>query len=155
MVNQPLDECVTIRGLSFAGIRLISDAIVNLSPKMIIDVMCPVFKRFENEFGSVMLHYCTVPAPSHHVVPALIKGGGVVAVDNRQGYKTLLNEEDYLQNRIAVCTDADKNDILNGDILKDEFFSYKERPLSVSVFVDSVDEGKKVPDVWNSNKIQR
>jgi len=153
MINQPFDECVTIRGLYFPGIRLTGDAIVNLSPDMIKNIMCPFYKKYEKEFGSVMLHYCCTPAPSTHVAPVLAEGGGISATDNWQGYRTMFNEKDYFQDTLAVCTDVNKDDILNGAIFRDEFIMYKKRPLVVSTSVESVEEGKRVYDIWREQMI--
>lgn len=151
IINQPLDECVSVRGLYFPGIRLTGDAIVNLSPDMIKNIMCPIYKKFEKEFGSVMLHYCCTPAPSTHVAPALAEGGGISAVDNWQGYRTLLDDKNYFQEKLTVCTDVECNDILDGNIFNDEFFMFEKRPLIVSTYVDSVEKGKKVYDTWREN----
>jgi hypothetical protein len=148
VINQPLDECVTVRGLYFPGIRLIGDAVVNLSPNLIKNIMCPLYRKFEREFGSVMLHYCCTPAPSKHVAPALAEGGGINAVDNWQGYRTMFNEKDYFQETLAVCTDVSKNDILTGEIFRDNFFQLKQRPLIVSTYAESAEEGKKVYEIW-------
>ena len=147
IVNQPLDECATLRGYIFNGIRITGDAVVNLSPAMIKEFMCPLYKKFEDEFSSVMLHYCCTPAPSAHVMPALKEGGGINWVDSWQGYKTLLKEEDYLRTDMGICTDIDKNLILSGDILKDEFFTI-DRPLVSSTNCETVDEGKAVYEKW-------
>ena len=151
IMNQPLDECLTIRGHYFPGIRVSGDAVVNLSPAMIENIMCPFYKKFGREFGCVMLHYCCTPAPSTHVAPALAKGGGISAVDNWQGYKTILNREDYFQETLGVCTDAKKEDILDRKIFNDEFVMFGGRPLIVSVNVDSADEGLEVYDIWRKN----
>jgi hypothetical protein len=148
IINQPINECATPRGLIFPGIRLTGDAVVNMSPTMIEEVMCPLYKKFENEFGSVMLHYCCLPAPSMHVLPALTKGGGVTCVDNWQGYKTLLKEENYTQTDIGICTDVSMEQILSGELKDDEFFNTKGRPLTASVSVATVDKGIETYERW-------
>jgi hypothetical protein len=148
LINQPLDEYATPRGLIFPGIRLTGDAVVNLSPKMIKEVMCPQYKSFEKEFGKVMLHYCCLPAPSTHVLPALIEGGGVSCVDNWQGYKTLLKESDYTQTAIGVCTDVSSKQIMSEELINEDFFQTKGRPLAASVRVNTCDEGKSIYDKW-------
>ena len=147
IINQPIDECITPRGFLFNGIRLTGDAVVNLSPKMIEDIMCPFYKKFEKEFGKVMLHYCTAPSPSTHVAPALISGGGVAWVDNWQGYKTLLNESDYLRTDIGICTDIEKDIILSRTIKDIPFYNIK-RPLVSSVKCDSIEEGNLIYEIW-------
>ncbi len=143
IIGQPLEECLTPRGLVFPGIRLTGDAIVNLSPAMIEDIMCPLFGKFKKEFGRVMLHYCCTPAPSQHVAGALAKGGVIDCIDNWQGYQTFFNG-DELQTQLGVCTDVDKELILNGTLFHDPFFCLKDRPLTVSTRADSVEEGKRL-----------
>lgn len=147
-INQPLDECATPRGLVYPGIRITGDAIVNLSPNMIVEYMSPIFKRFQKEFGKVMLHYCTLPAPSTHVIKGLLSGGGVDCVDNWQGYKTLLNKEDYSQDKIGICTDFKFQSIINGDFKKEEILNTKNRPLTVSTFCETVDDGKAAVEIF-------
>jgi len=146
--NQPLNECVTPRGLLFPGIRLTGDAVVNVSGSMIEDTICKQYKDFENEFENVMLHYCCTPAPSTHVIGALVKGGGVICADNWQGYRTMVGDNTFIKG-IGICTDVQKEDILSGRIFEDEFFTFRERPLTVSVNVDTVDEGKRICELWN------
>ena len=155
IINQPMDECVTIRGLFFPGIRMTGDAVVNLSPEMIESIMCPFYKKFKKEFGNVMLHFCCTPAPSTHVAPALAKGGGICAVDNWQGYKTMFDEEDYNQETLAVCTDVNKNEILSGKVFGDLFLMNRKRPLFVSTNVESAEEGKKVYDIWQDHFVKK
>lgn len=148
IINQPSDECMTPRGMIFPGIRLTGDAVVNLSPAMIEDIMCPMYKKFQAEFGQVMLHYCCAPAPSAHVIGALARGGGVQCVDNWQGYKTLVKEEEELQTEIGICTDVDKDLILSGEIKTIPFFNGVQRPLTVSTKCDTVDEGRRIYEKW-------
>ena len=123
----------------------------NLPPRMIREIMHPLYRKFEQEFGSVMLHYCCLPAPSAHVAPALAGNSGISAVDNWQGYRTLLNENDFFQTAVAVCTDVNKNEILNGSIFKDEFIMFDRRPLVVSTSVENADEGKRVYEIWRTH----
>jgi len=111
--------------------------------------MCPFYKRFEKEFGSVMLHYCCTPAPSTHVASALVSGGGVKWVDNWQGYKTLLNEQDYFRTDIGICTDIDKELILSRAINDMPFYNIK-RPLVSSVSCDSVADGQLLYEIWRT-----
>lgn len=149
ILGQPMDECVTVRGYCYPGIRLTGDAIVNLSPAMIEEMMCPLYKRFEEEFGAVMLHYCCLPAPSGHVIGGLAAGGGINCVDNWQGYQTLFNKEsNVLQTDIGICTDVTKEQILSGSLVHDPFFTLEGRPLVCSTAVDTVEEGKRVYEKW-------
>jgi hypothetical protein len=73
---------VTNRGIPFPGFRVPSDAIVNLSPELIEQFVLPVAERLRDGLGDLCLHYCTEPAPSGHVLPALLKTDAVLAVDN-------------------------------------------------------------------------
>ncbi len=147
VINQPLDECANQRGLLYPGLRLTGDAVVNLSPDMIVDIMCPIYKRFQKEFGKIMLHYCTTPAPSQHVIPALIRGGGIDAVDNWQGYESIINKEDYFQTELGMCTDLKKAYIFGDEIKNDEFLAFKGRPLVLSAWADDIEQGKRIFDI--------
>ena len=156
-IGQPLDESCTLRGLHFKGLRLTGDAVVNLSPAMIKDIMCPVYKGFEDEFGSVMLHYCTVPSPAFHVVAAFAEGGGVTAVDNWQGLDTLidLSSDDLYQDKVAMCFDISKDSIFDiVDYMQHPFFSNVKRRggrgLTASVHADNLYEGKRLYDIWQN-----
>ena len=152
IIDQPSDEFATVRGLIFPGIRLTGDAVVNLSPTMIEEIMCPIYREFECEFGAAMLHYCCTPAPSGHVIGALASGGGINCVDNWQGYRTFFNADcdvaDTLQTDIGICTDITKEQILSGEIANDIFITLKGRPLTCTTHVDTVDEGKRVYEKW-------
>ena len=155
IIKQPIAEAVTPRSIYYPGLRLTGDAVVNLSPGMIADIMCPLYKRFEAEFERVMLHYCCTPAPSQHVIGALGKGGGVHCMDNWQGYETIFNGN-MLQTEVGVCTDVSKDEILNGVIFENPLLKIKERPLVIGTMADTVEEGKKIYDLWrNMQEIKR
>ncbi len=147
IINQPLNETVTPRGFIFPGVRLTGDAIVNVSRQMVEETFCPYYKMFEKEFDKVMLHYCCTPAPSTHVIGGLINGGGVIFADNWQGYKTMVGDNIFIKG-MGICTDVNKDDILSGNLFEDPFFKFRERPLTVSVTADTIDEGKKLYDIW-------
>lgn len=147
IIEQPLNECATVRGLIYPGIRLTGDAVVNLSPTMIKELMCPIYKKFEEEFDKVMLHYCCLPAPSNHVIDALAIGGSINCVDNWQGYKTLIGKNE-LQTDVSICTDVKSDEITSGEIWNNPFFTLNDRPLIVSTRVNTVDEGKQVYEIW-------
>ena len=150
------DGQITVRGFYFPGIRLSGDAIVNLSPATIKEVMYPIYKRFADEFGALMLHYCCTPAPSGHVLPALLDGCGITCVDNWQGYPTFFNEnrDGLLQDKIGICTDLDKSVVADPERLfaEHELFGKVQRkggrPLTVSTNVDTVDEGERLYHNW-------
>ena len=147
--GQPMDAFMTPRGYLYPGIRLIGDAVVNLSPAMIEEIMCPLYRRFQRVFGRVMLHYCCTPAPSTHVLGALKRGGGVDCVDNWQGYETLVPPELETQADIGICTDIPKDWILNGHVENTPFFTVKERVLASSTKCSSVEEGREIWAAWN------
>jgi hypothetical protein len=155
VANQELDDGLTVRGLYFNGIRLTSDAIVNLSPAMIEEFYFPQVKKFKDTFGNVMLHYCCLPAPSGHVLPVLTKSDYVLAVDNWQGYKTFANkEEDILQDKISICTDLSYEEVVGFDELynKEPFFNVVKRKcgrgITITTIAPSVEEGQKLYDEW-------
>lgn len=150
------DGQLTVRGFYFPGIRLSGDAVVNLSPATIKEVMYPIYQRFADEFGALMLHYCCTPAPSGHVLPALVDGCGITCVDNWQGYKTFFNEnqDGLLQDKVGICTDLPKEVVGNPEkLFADEalFGKVKRsggRALTVSTGVDTVEEGKRLYHNW-------
>ena len=103
-----------------------------------------------------MLHYCTLPAPSGHVLPALKDCKGITCVDNWQGYRSFFNktETDINQERVAICTDLSYEQVEQVDKLmtNNPFFSQVRRKngrgITASVNVSSVDEGKRLYDKW-------
>ncbi|MHB8962338.1 MAG: hypothetical protein ACYC5K_04215 [Saccharofermentanales bacterium] len=150
------DTQVTIRGFHFPGIRLTGDAVVNLSPVMIRDFMYPLYSRFAEEFGSVMLHYCTSPAPAGHVLPALADCPGIRCVDNWHGYNTFFNKnrEGILQDRISVCTDLSLDQLgdIHGLLTGDPFFSAVPRKggrgIAATVVAEDIESGQDLFDRW-------
>ena len=155
VIGEPLTEQVTVRGLYFPGIRLTNDAIVNVSPAMIQELYFPCLKRFKEVFGHVMLHYCCTPAPSGHVLPALLNCDYVDAVDNWQGYKTFFNkEEDMLQDKIAICTDLPFETLMNFEEYAEKvpFFSQVRRKggrgLTISTTAPSEEEARRLWRKW-------
>jgi len=117
--------------------------------------MCPIFKKLEKHFGNVMLHYCTTPSYSRHVLPALCEGGGVNAAESWQGLDTLVdfnNGAEY-QDKVALCFDVNKNifDDLDKFISQPLFHDVKRkggRGLVVGVRADNPEEGKKLYNMW-------
>ena len=150
LLGQKKDEWVALRGMYFPGIRISGDAVVNLSPGMIGKFMNPIFQKFADEYNAVMLHYCTTPSPSGHVIGSL--PDAVLCVDNWQGHETLFSTEDEkYQTKIGVCTDISAEDITGGSVFANPFFTMKNRPLFVSVNAKTIDEGKCLYEVWNEN----
>ncbi len=154
--EEPRGSRLTVRGLWFPGLRLSGDAVVNLSPSVIRGIMFPLYRRFADEFGAVMLHYCCTPSPSGHVLPVLAEGCGITCVDNWQGYKTLFNErqDGLAQERVGICTDLPKEAVADPESLftREPLFADVPReggrPLTVSVGVSSVDEGRRLYNGW-------
>jgi len=69
----------------------------------------PILARFADRFGKLMIHFCTTPAPSAHVLPVLCETDAVGAVDNWQGPDALMGESvpTPMQSTVAVVTDVD------------------------------------------------
>ena len=152
--NEPDDEYLTNRGLFLPGIRVACDSMVNLSPAMIEEFMSPFFIRMAEEFTRVLVHYCTTPAPSGHVIGVLKKCPGVFGVDNWQGYRTLFKAEDeeMLQDQLTVLTDIPADKLW--EELETPFFKDVKRKggrgLIVSTTANTVDEGKCLYDQWQA-----
>ncbi len=156
-LSEPLCKQTTIRGFHFPGIRLTGDAVVNLSPDLIRKFMFPIYDKFARELGEVMLHYCTSPAPSGHVIPVLIESGSVRCVDNWHGYRSFFgpDKKGYLQTKISFCTDLEPASItppqklLFGD---DEFFTSVPRKggrgIAATVTVSDIEEGRELYSRW-------
>lgn len=153
--GQPLNEFMTPRGYLYPGIRLTGDAVVNLSPAMIEKIMCPLYQRFEQEFGRVMLHYCCTPAPSTHVLGALMQGGGVDCVDNWQGYQTLVPAELETQSAIGICTDIPEDWILDGTAMHNAFFDVRGRVLASSTVCADAAKGNELWKAWHDMQKKR
>ncbi len=159
VANHEFNDSVTVRGLYFKGLRLTSDAIVNLSPAMIEEFYFPMLKKFKETFGNVMLHYCCLPAPSGHVLPALTNCDYVTAVDNWQGYRTFVkNDEDLLQDKIAICTDLSYDKVVDFERIYEEepfFHAVKRkggRGITITTTAPSIEEGQKIYDNWQKLK---
>ena len=131
VVGQPKNETITPQGYIYEGIRLTGDAVVNLSPNMIKDLICPFYKKFKAAFGNVMLHYCTRPANSTHVIKALCEGGGVDWVDNNwHGIDSLLTSGDYEKTEcMNACVSMTNEEILGGEMQKHPFLNTKRQVI--------------------------
>jgi hypothetical protein len=146
---------VTNRGVPFPGFRVPADSIVNMSPASIREVALPALERIAGELGPVCLHFCTEPAPSGHVLPALLDGGCVAAVDNWQGPDVFLGEgaPAAMQSRIAVVSDVK----LPEESAMDAFLSRRSvrevprrggRGLVVSTGAESVARAQELHALW-------
>lgn len=154
ILGEPVNEQITVRGMYFDGLRLTNDSIVNLSPAMIEEFYFPCLKKFKEAFGNIMLHYCCTPAPSGHVIEALLNCNYVDAIDNWQGHETFFRSEAFkLQEKISICTDIAYEDVLNFDeYIKDKTFfrvpRKNGRALIVGTTVKTVEEGNALYEQW-------
>lgn len=146
---------VTNRGVYFPGLRLPCDAIVNLSPDLIRNLVLPVLSDFGRRYGALCVHYCTAPAPSAHVLPILSECDCVAAVDNWQGPDVFLGDDApaRLQSKVAVIMDVD----LSSSDKMAEFLDWEPvrdiprqggRGLVVSITCDSVQRGREIYSEW-------
>ena len=131
------------------------DAIVNFSPDIIREFVVPVLDRFGKRYGKLCIHFCTTPAPSCHVLPALLDSPHVAAVDNWQGPDAFLgdNAPQRLQSRVAVMTDLD----LSTPEKMDDFLAWEPiarvprqggRGLVVSTWAPTVDDARRLYETW-------
>jgi hypothetical protein len=148
-------ELVTVRGVYFPGLRLPCDAIVNYSPDLLRRFVLPVLARFGERYGKLMIHFCTTPAPSGHVLPVLCESPYVGAVDNWQGPDVFLGDTApaRLQARVAVLGDVD----LTTPAKMDAFLAREPvrgvprrggRGLVLHTHAASVDEAKQLYAAW-------
>ncbi len=158
IINEPYNEQITVRGAYYPGLRLTNDSIVNFSPEMIEEFYFPCLKKMHAEFGKLMLHYCCTPAPSGHVIEALLRCDYVDAIDNWQGYETFFrNDEIVVQDKISICTDLPYEAVDNFDeYIKDKPF-FKDvmrkngRALTITTKVKTVQEGNALYQKWQKN----
>jgi hypothetical protein len=156
-INQDHKEQIVGRGLYFHGTRLTGDAIVNVSPDLIKTVLHPIFSRFKEELGGLMLHYCCLPAPSGHVLPALAECGSVRCVDNWQGYESFFNkkQDGLLQDKVAMCCDFTIEEIESVEKLMEKplFRDVKRkggRGLVVMTSTNDIERSKRAYDNWKN-----
>jgi hypothetical protein len=151
------EQVTTARGIYSQGTRLTGDAIVNVSPDIIKNILNPVYKRFKDELGGVMLHYCCLPAPSGHVLPTLAECDSIICVDNWQGYQSYFNKEQYglLQDKVSMCFDLSIEEVENVEKLMENplFRDVKRksgRGLIVMAHSNDIEHSKKVYDNWRN-----
>lgn len=162
-LNESMDSQITLRGFSFPGIRITGDSIVNLSPELIRKFTFPIFKKFADEFGQVMLHYCTTPAPTGHVLPVLAECPYVKCVDNWQGYRTFFGPKETFmhQDKISICTDLNTEELIDLDKFFDEQPFYSKVPrkngrgILATVYVQSLEEGQRLYYNWRNYFIKK
>ena len=146
---------ITNRGIPFPGLRLSSDAIVNLSPPLLRQFALPVLERFAREYGKLCIHICTDPAPSQHVLPVLCESEHISAIDNWQGPDVFLGDgaPARFQDRVAVITDVE----LGTPEQMDRFLDWEPvrtvprkggRGLVVHTRAESVDEARRIYGEW-------
>ena len=154
-MNQPDNRYVTNRGCLIPGYRLPSDAIVNFSPDLLRRFLPPVIGRIAEAFGPVVMHFCTKPAPSGHVLPVLTEIDGVLAVDNWQGPDVFIGPDApaRMQSRVGVIGDLD----LTTPEKMDEVLAWPPvrdvpraggRPLAFNTWAPSVDDARRIYDDW-------
>jgi hypothetical protein len=152
------EQISSVRGLYVHGTRLTGDAIVNLSPNTIEEIMIPIFRRMRDALSGLMLHYCCTPAPSGHVLPTLAKYPGVVdAVDNWQGVDTFFNEkgDGIEQDTVAMCFDIPYDEASDVEKLMEKPI-FKAAPrkggrgLFAGVASPDLEASKRLYDKWQS-----
>ncbi|MFP4354281.1 MAG: hypothetical protein ACLFUJ_04085 [Phycisphaerae bacterium] len=101
-------EYVSNRGVYAPGYRLPSDAIVNFSPDLLRTYLPGVIDRIAETFGPVIMHFCTKPAPSGHVLPVLTEIENVMAVDNWQGPDVFIGPDApaRMQQKVSIIGDV-------------------------------------------------
>ncbi len=148
-------EYITNRGLYLPGFRVASDYMIHLSPTMIRDFMFPLFERIAGAFGPVLIHYCTEPQDTSHVLPTLLECDAVLGVDTWQGYDSLVgfDKRHRLQEKLVICTDisppASVSEIRS--LLRSDIFQLAiegKRGLLVSTEVPDVDSGNRLYEMW-------
>jgi len=148
-------EYVTNRGLYLPGFRVSSDYMIHLSPTMIKEFMFPLFERIAVTFGPVLIHYCTEPQDTSHVLPTLLECDALLGVDTWQGYDSLVGfDKRYrLQEKLVICTDisppaskAEIRSLLQSDIFR--LATEGKRGLLVSTEVPDVDSGNRLYEMW-------
>jgi hypothetical protein len=151
-------EFVTNRGIHFPGLRLACDALVNFSPYLLKGIALPVLERLARQHGKLCIHYCSKPAPSSHVLPALIECECVAAVDTWQGSDAFIGSDApaRMQNSVGLIFDAD----LTTEEKMVSFLDWEPirdvprkggRPLIRHTSAASVAEGRKIFDVWRAH----
>jgi len=150
-------ELVTNRGIHFPGLRLACDALVNFSPDLLRGIALPVLQRLAKQHGKLCIHYCSKPAPSSHVLPVLTECEGVAAVDTWQGPDAFIGNDApaRMQDRVGLIFDAD----LTTEEKMVSFLGWEPiravrrkggRPLVLHTSAASVDEGRRIFDMWQA-----
>ena len=150
-------EFVTNRGIHFPGLRLPCDAIVNLSPDLLRQFVLPILARFGERYGRLMIHFCTTPAPSGHVLPVLCESPHVGGVDNWQGPDVFLGDSALarMQSRVAVVGDVDLTTPARMDafLARDPVRDVPRqggRTLVLNTRAPSIDEARRIYSAWQA-----
>jgi len=150
-----LGEFVTNRGIHFPGLRLPCDAIVNFSPDLLRQFVLPILARFGERYGRLMVHFCTTPAPSAHVLPVLCESPHVGCVDNWQGTDVFLGDSAPapMQSRVAVVGDVDLTTPAKMDafLARDAVLNVPRqggRTLVLSTRAASIDAARQLYATW-------
>lgn len=163
IIGEPYDKQVTVAsGFWFHGTRLTGDSIVNVSPDVIKNMLNPIFNKFKQELGGVMLHYCCAPAPSGHVLPTLAECDSVRCVDNWQGYKTYFNENEdgMLQDKVSMFADFSFDEVSDiENFLKQDIFEKVKRKggrgFVVRTDCSDLDKAKALYDKWQNYFVKK
>ena len=158
LIGEPEDRQLSAStGFWIHGTRITGDAIVNVSPDTIREVLSPIFGIFKERLGGVVLHYCCTPAPSGHVLPTLAECGTVRAVDNWQGYKTFFNEtgDGMLQDKVGMFADFPISEVSDIEkFMEQDIFSKVKRKggrgFVVRTHANTLDEAKSLYDRWQN-----
>ncbi len=156
-IGQEHAAYITNRGIAAPGFRLPSDAMVNFSPDMLRQFLPPVLDRIGPALGPAIIHFCTTPAPSGHVLPVLTELDHVLAVDNWQKPFVFIGDDApaRLQENVAIIGDLDLSDT---DKI-DEFFRWEPvtdvprkggRGMIINAWAPDVDEGRRLYAYWRS-----
>ncbi|VGO19060.1 uroporphyrinogen decarboxylase/cobalamine-independent methonine synthase family protein [Pontiella sulfatireligans] len=148
-------EHITNRGTSFHGHRLPSDSIVNLSPDLIRAFVLPILNRYSDRYGNLMIHYCSKPAPSGHILPVLCECAAVKAVDTWQGPDAFIGDDINvrLQSKTALLFDVD----LTTEEKMDNFLTWEPirnvarkngRGLVIETTAPSIEAAHEIYSMW-------
>ena len=155
-MNEPKNEYNAGKGYFFPGFRLPSDAIVNYSPSILRNVLPGILKIFGQEYENLCVHYCTEPAPSQHILPALLESEYVIAVDNHHGPDVFIGENTPapFQDKITIAstTDLTTPEKMDQLLAKEALRKVKRkggRGFIVFTEAESVDHGKKLYQQWH------
>ena len=160
VVNQPSDAHYSEFGIRGPGIRIGEDSLINVSPDMIREFALPHIDQMAQAFGGrIYVHFCTLDkSPCEQVYDVLADDPRVFAASSQFGFEYYEENVDRLENRLAI--ESFYGDGMSYVIKKHGSFEswardfvprFKNRSGLVLYFeVGSVEEGKRLWDVWQS-----